>query len=285
MLAALALTTAQAQTPRSARLLEWADLLKRPKPSPTTTIAYGPDPLQRVDLWLPSGTGPHPTVLMLHGGCWQSAVAGRDTMNWAAEDLRRRGFAVWNIGYRGIDRPRGGYPGTFLDVAAAADSLALHGRRLRLDTRRLVAVGHSAGGHLALWLAARKRLPGGSPLHNARPLPIARVVSLGGLPDLEDAARIENGCGRASRTLGAGHYPETSVPRLAPLGIPQILINGTEDRVIPARLATGYRRRMRAAGDDVTVRLVRRTGHVDLIAPGSKSWSLAVEAIAAGFGR
>ena len=151
-LAALALgpaLAAQTQAVAPPALLKWSDLLGRPKPAATATIRYGADPLQLVDLWIPSGRGPHPTVLMVHGGCWQTEIAQRDLMNWAAEDLRRRGIAVWNIEYRGIDRPGGGYPGTVLDVAAAADAMRAHARRYRLDTRRVVATGHSAGGHLA----------------------------------------------------------------------------------------------------------------------------------------
>lgn len=89
-------------------LMAWPDLLERARPSPSTTIAYGADPLQVVDLWLPQGEGPHPTVLMIHGGCWQTEIADRRIMNWIADDLTRHGIAVWNIDYRGVDRPGGG---------------------------------------------------------------------------------------------------------------------------------------------------------------------------------
>src|SRR5687768_17386072 len=149
--------------------MAWPDLLERPRPQPSVSLPYGQDPLQVVDLWLPSGEGPHPTVLMVHGGCWQTEIADRTIMNWIADDLRRRGIAVWNIDYRGVDRG-GGYPGTFLDVAAAADALSEQAPAHRLDLSRLVAVGHSAGGHLALWLAGRRRLPAGSPLRTPDPL-------------------------------------------------------------------------------------------------------------------
>ena len=118
-------------------LMAWPDLLERPRPQPSVSLPYGQDPLQVVDLWLPSGEGPHPTVLMVHGGCWQSEIADRTIMNWIADDLRRRGIAVWNIDYRGVDRG-GGYPGTFLDAAAAADALRTHAGRYRLDLSRLV---------------------------------------------------------------------------------------------------------------------------------------------------
>lgn len=273
-------------TSRPAVLMKWPDLLNRKHPSPTATVKYGSDPLQVVDVWIPRGRGRHPTVLMVHGGCWQSAIADRHIMDWIAEDLRRRGFAVWNIDYRGIDRPGGGFPGTFSDVAAAADAVRTHAREYRLDTRRVVAVGHSAGGHLALWLAGRPRLPAGSVLRSPRPLPIASVISLGGLPDLELAGRLDNGCGtEVAGKLAGGHLAETSIPRLAPLGVPQRLINGLQDSIIPTATATDYRRRMRATGDNVRVRWVAQTGHVELIAPETRAWATAVAEIRAAFRR
>lgn len=262
----------------SARLMTWPDLLERPRPTPSATVHYGSDPLQVADLWLPAGNGPHPVALMVHGGCWQTEIADRTIMNWIAEDLRRRGVAVWNIDYRGVDRPGGGYPGTFQDVAAAADALRAHATEYRLDIGRVVAIGHSAGGHLALWLAGRPRLPAGSPLRTANPLPVAEAISLGGLPDLEEAARSENGCGNeVIGQLTGGRFADTSVPRLAPLGLPQVLINGRQDRIIPVAYAEGYARPMRAAGDDVRVRMLDATGHVELVAPETAAWAAAVE--------
>jgi acetyl esterase/lipase len=262
----------------TARLMTWPDLLERPRPAPSATISYGADPLQVVDVWLPEGNGPHPVAIMVHGGCWQTDIADRTIMNWIADDLRRRGIAVWNIDYRGVDRG-GGYPGTFQDVAAAADALRTHAAHYRLDVSRVVAAGHSAGGHLALWLAARPRLPEGSPLRTANPLPIAEVVSLGGLPDLEEAAREPgSGCGtEVIARISGGKFAETSVPRLAPLGLPQVLINGRQDRIIPVAYAEGYARPMRAAGDDVRVRMLDATGHVELVAPETAAWAATVE--------
>lgn len=260
-------------------LMTWPDLLERPRPAPSATIRFGDDPLQVVDLWLPEGSGPHPVALMVHGGCWQTEIADRTIMNWIAEDLRWRGIAVWNIDYRGVDRPGGGYPGTFQDAAAAADALRTHAARYRLDAGRVVAIGHSAGGHLALWLAARPRLPAGSPLRTGDPLRIAEVVSLGGLPDLEEAAREPgSGCGtEVIARISGGRLAETSVPRLAPLGVKQVLINGMQDRIIPTAYAEGYARPMRAAGDDVRVRMLDSTGHVELVAPETAAWAAAVE--------
>jgi acetyl esterase/lipase len=283
--------------------MKWPALLGRPRPEPDATLEYGADQMQKVDLWLPAGRGPHRTVLMVHGGCWQTEIADRRIMNWIADDLRKRGIAVWNIDYRGVDRTGGGYPGTFADAAAAADALRRHAERYKLDIRPLVAVGHSAGGHLALWLAARKAasarpgnplIPSGSPLISADPLPIDSIVSLGGLPDLELAATPPgSGCGTevieklvGPPTLSSRNvYADTSVPRLAPLGVRQVLINGLQDRIIPTAYAEAYARTMRAAGDKVKVRMIDRTGHVELIAPETAAWAAAVEEIEAALRR
>ncbi|MDB5703186.1 MAG: alpha/beta hydrolase [Sphingomonas bacterium] len=281
----LALITLLALTPAvmtaDPPLLTWPDLVGRPQPKADATIAYGGDEMQKADVWLPAGTGPFPTVLMVHGGCWTTSIADRSLMNWIADDLRKEGIAVWNIDYRGVDRPGGGYPGTFLDAAMAADALAANAARFHLDIRHVVAVGHSAGGHLALWLAARPKLPKGSPLAIANPLPIAHVISLGGLPDLEaTAASPDNGCGTevVARLVGAPGtrldiYADTSVPRLLPIGVPQDLVNGREDRVIPIRLGTGYEEQARKAGDKAILHVVPATGHVELVAPETAAWA------------
>ena len=270
--------------------MTWDDLTSRPRPKADATISYGADPMQKVDVWLPKGAGPFPTVLMVHGGCWQSAIADRTLMDWAAADLRRAGYAVWNIDYRGVDRPGGGYPGTFRDAGKAADLLARDAARFGLDTRRIVAVGHSAGGHLALWLAARPNLPKTSPLAGGDPLRIGHVVALGALPDLETtAASPDNGCGTevVARLVGpktAAHpdpFADTSVARLLPVGVPQDLVNGVEDRIIPYRMPVDYAAKARAAGDMVQLHTVPDTGHVELIAPGSAAWAETRRLIAA----
>lgn len=271
--------------------MTWPDLTGRPRPNPQASIAYGDDPYQRVDLWLPDSGGAFPTVLMVHGGCWTSSIADRTLMNWAADDLRRAGYAVWNIDYRGVDRPGGGYPGTFRDAATATDALREYAPKYGLDVRRIVAVGHSAGAHLALWLAARCRLPDASPLRTARPQTIAHIVSLGGLPDLEaTAASPDNGCGVdiVHQLVGPATpehpdvYADTSVPRLFPLGVPHDLVNGREDRVVPFRLATGY---VAKAAGEATLHVIPNTGHVELVTPKTAAWTETKRLIEAAFRR
>jgi acetyl esterase/lipase len=276
----------------AAALLTWDDLTTRPKPRADATIAYGSDQMQKVDVWLPKGKGPFPVVVMVHGGCWTTGIADRSLMNWVADDLRRDGIAVWNIDYRGVDRAGGGYPGTFADAGKAADQLAVNARKYHLDTRKVVAIGHSAGGHLALWLAARPRIAPTSPLHVAYPLRIAHVISLGGLPDLEaTAASPDNGCGTDVVAALVGKpapgrtdvYVDTSVPRLLPLKVPQELVNGREDTIIPFRMATDYVARATSAGDTATLHTVPATGHVELVAPETPAWAEAKRLIRGAF--
>jgi acetyl esterase/lipase len=273
------------------KLMAWPDLLKRERPKADATISYGDDLHQRVDLWLPAGAGPHPIVLMVHGGCWTSSVADRSIMNWVAADLRASGVAVWNIDYRGVDRPGGRHDGIFTDAGRAADLLRDHAAAHRLDLARVVAVGHSAGGHLALWLAARPRLGRGLLSKPVDPLPIAHVVSLGGLPDLEQALAEKQGCGaepihklmlpppmdagKLSRVEQKALLRDKSIPLMAPIGVPQSLVNGDRDRIIPTRFAADYAAKMRAAGDRVSVTIVPNTGHVELIAPETAAWAEA----------
>jgi len=273
-------------------LLTWPEFLGRPKPEPDRTIRYGDHPRQVVDLYLPPGAGPHPVVVMIHGGCW-SAPWDRTLMNHVSDDLRRRGIAVWNIDYRVIEEGGTGYPDIFTDTAAAADALMVQAGQYGLDLRKVVGVGHSAGGHLALWLAARKNLTRGTIFNMRDHLRLTNVVSLGGIPDLELAEQPPGtGCGTevVGNLIGRGRsarrhlFADTSVPHMGSLGIPQVLINGTEDRIIPTFYAEDYAGKMRAKGDDVRVRLIERTGHVELIAPESAASAAAVEEIERALG-
>jgi acetyl esterase/lipase len=285
-IALVALTLmAAAPTP----LMQWPDLLGRPMPQADQRIAYGPGENQFAELWLPKSRGRHPVVLMVHGGCWRARVAKLTIMNYVADDLRRRGLAVWNIEYRGVDQPGGGYLGTFQDVAAAADALRGVARTHDLDLRRIVVVGHSAGGHLGAWLAARPRLPASSPLRSGDPMRVAAVVNLGGLPDLEadKAAGDTAACGAAVVDQLTGPpsaarpdvFADTSPAERLPLGVRQAVINATRDAIAPPWLGRAYAERARRAGEDVTFTEIADAGHVELIAPGTPAWEKAARII------
>ena len=270
------------------QLITWPDLLNRPKPSPTHTIKWGKGATDEVDLWLPDGAGPHPVVLMVHGGCWQKAVADRTIMNWAAEDLRKQGLAVWNIEYRGVDEPGGGYPGTFLDVAHAADALRDNAGKYNLKLDKVAAFGHSAGGHLALWLAARHRLPASSPLRMDNPLPITGVLNAGGLADLKASAPVTaadcladimdklTGQPSASRP---DVFSDTSPAEMLPIGATIYVLSGDSDRISPPSLGRDLWQRASNAGDLALINIVEKTGHVELVAPGTVAFDRVIETL------
>jgi acetyl esterase/lipase len=268
--------------PMTQRLMVWDDLLGRPKVSPQQTIRWGQGATDIADVWLPEGAGPFPVVLMVHGGCWQKSVADHAIMNWAAEDLRKQGLAVWNIEYRGVDEAGGGYPGTFLDVAHAADALREHAAELHLDANRVAAFGHSAGGHLVMWLAARSKLSKSSPLYMDNPLKLAGVVNSGGLADLKASARVtQRDCLASILDPLTGDmssdrnnvFSDTSPVEMFPLRVRQVAVNGDKDAIAPALLGEDIVRKARAAGDNAEVIVVNNTGHVELVSPGTAAFA------------
>lgn len=255
-------------------IMQWPDLLDQPRPQPDRTITYGKDALQLVDLWLPKGEGPHPVVVMIHGGCWQTEIATRDIMNYIADDLRKYGIAVWNVEYRGVDRG-GGYPGTYLDVGTAADLLAAEAKALNLDLTHTIAIGHSAGGHLALWLAARQALPEGEPLRGAKPLRIDTAISQAGIADLRAAMkRTGHACGTDAPTrMAGGKFALTSPPDMPVGTAQQIQFHTDKDRIAPPAYAETYATDMKKRGVTVENHVHGPEGHVELIAPTSRSWA------------
>ena len=268
------------------KIMGWGDLLSRKKPVPTHEISIGEGTSDKIDLWVPDGNGPFSVVLMVHGGCWQKEIADRTLMNYAAEDLRQRGLAVWNIEYRGVDEVGGGYPGTFLDTAAAADAIRNYADEYNLDTEKLAAFGHSAGGHLSVWLAARHKLLKTSPLYQQDPLKIPAVVNSGGLADLEysvphtlksclaDVQEKLTGTASADRP---NVYSDTSPVELLPIGAIVTSVNGAEDGIAPSLLGEGITKKLIAAGDTANFIKIENSGHVELIAPGTDAFEIQAQ--------
>jgi acetyl esterase/lipase len=262
--------------------ITFKDLLARPRATPTQTVAYGSAPHQFAELWLPAGKGPHPTVVMIHGGCWLAELPGTELMAYISEDLRQHGYAVWSIDYRRIGEDGGGYPGTFLDTAIAVDKLKEIAPANKLDLKKLVAIGHSAGGHLVTWSAARPHLPKSSPLATPNPLPITGVISLAGINDL--AAYRDKGpsaCGGPATIdalVGADTrkgelYADTSPAALLPIGVELAVISGELDKIVPPSFGTRFAAAAAKAGDhNVTEVVFRDAGHFELIDPTSDAW-------------
>ncbi len=246
-------------------------------------IAYGSDSLQFGDLRLPKGPGPHPLAIVIHGGCWVSRFATLQNTAALADALRDAGIATWNVEYRRLDHPGGGWPGTLADVAAAADHVRTLTQRFPIDTTRVIALGHSAGGHLALWLGARPRLTKESALYNRSPLRLAAVAALGGPGDLADFTTyaasicgspvIEQLLGGTPATVPA-RYAQASPHALLPLGTRQLLIVGDADRVMPEASRNAYVAAARQAGDSAEVVVVPAAAHFEVIAPTTSAWPL-----------
>lgn len=259
------------------------DYMDQPQAKADVRIAYGPAPAQVAELFLPKGRGPHPVVVLIHGGCYLAEYQGLAQTSGIAADLARRGFAVWNVEYRKLGEDGAGYPGTFLDVADAVDRLRTEAPTYRLDARRVVAVGHSAGGHLALWAAARGRLPKASRLWRADPLRIRAVVSLGGIGDLRrQADSFAGACGPEPipRIIGladrAEPYADTSPAELLPSGTRVVMISGDLDHVMPPPTGQAYAERVRRAGDPAEAVAIPGASHFDVVIPTTAAWTTVV---------
>jgi acetyl esterase/lipase len=245
------------------------------------TIRYGPHHSNVGDLWLPAtSAAPLPVVVLIHGGFWR-AVYTKRLMNGLARDVVARGWAAWNIEYRrvGFLGGGGGWPDTLLDVAAALDHLAVI--EDDVDLSRVATCGHSAGGQLALWAAARGRLPPASPGAGGA-VSVCGAVSLSGLVDLEEADRLGLGAQATARFLG-GHwdaqpdrYRHASPRALLPLGVPQALIHAGNDSVVPPSLSLDYQALATRLGDSSRTLLVDGIGHRQLINPKGRGWATAV---------
>lgn len=275
-----------------------------PPVDPDVTVAYGDHPDQVIDFYVPRVAvgpgGPVPLVVVLHGGAWRAPYDRRHITPFA-DYLARRGFAVANVEYRrGADGPgadagavpegtspvAGRWPDTFDDVAAAMDALpALVAEAMpQADARRTVLTGHSAGGHLALWAAARHVLPVGAPWRTARPVPLRGVVALAPIADFAVAGKLDVCGGAAGQLLGGDELFEERRPfadpaLLLPTGIATTLVQGRGDLVVPQAVAEAYADAAAKAGEVVGLTLLEDVGHFPLIDPTADACAVVAEEI------
>lgn len=237
---------------------------------------YGEHPSQVADLHLPDGPGPYPVAVVLHGGYWQDQY-GKLIMRPVCLDLVRRGWAVWNVEYRRLGREGGGWPATFDDVAAAIDYLAGLGDS-RLNLEEITAVGHSAGGQLALWAGARPSLPAGAP-GSGPGVKLHRVVALAAVCNLEWAGAS------AAALLGGTpqevpeRWDQADPARRIPLDITVLLAHNRDDTTVPVLHSRSYAAAARAHGGDATLIEQVTGGHRGPIDPSSLLWQEAARRV------
>ena len=212
---------------------------------------YGDHPSQVCEL---HGDSPSVAVL-IHGGFWRARY-GRELEARIARDLLARGWAVWNVEYRRLG-DGGGWPATFEDVAAAIEALPL-------DAARVVAIGHSAGGQLAVWAAAQGL--------------VGAAVSQAGALDLDELQRLGTSDRVVQQLLGGtpdevpDRYAAASPRRRLPIGVPLLLVHGVLDDDVPVEISREFAAAARAAGDDCELVVLEDEGHYEHLEPGSRSW-------------
>jgi acetyl esterase/lipase len=243
-----------------------------------TSVHYGSQHAQVADLWRPDRTGELPVVVLIHGGFWRQLYTKR-LMQQMAKAVVAQGWVAYNIEYRRVGAlGSGGWPATLDDTARAVDALA---DQDGIDLSRVVSCGHSAGGHLALWAAGRRRTE--TSTDEGRPkVGLRAAISLAGVVDLVAAARQGVGGGAVDSLMGGSpdQHPERyalgSPAALLPLGIPQVLIHGLRDTTVPASLSETYVERARSSGDDATYLPLPDASHMDMIDVQGKAFEAVV---------
>jgi len=233
-------------------------------------VPYGSDPLQFGEISCPSASGPHPVVIVIHGGFWR-AKYDLSYIRPLCHSLMEAGLATWNLEYRRIGNPGGGWPGTLDDVAGGAEFLKSIASEFNLDLRRVIAMGHSAGGHLALWLGARLKM-------------FRAVTSLAGVADLRLAWELKLSNAVVADFLGGSpdevpeRYDDASPIELLPFGIPQKVFHGTHDDSVPLELSERFVRAAQLRGDDAELITLQGAGHFELVDPRKREFALVREA-------
>ncbi|MFD0312269.1 alpha/beta hydrolase [Streptomyces sp. NPDC127119] len=267
-----------------------------PPVDPDATAAYGDHPDQVVDFYAPrGGEESAPLVVVLHGGAWRAPYDRRHITPFA-DFLARRGFAVANVEYRrggtipaqgGTGPVAGRWPDTFDDVAAALDAMPALVRKALpgADVRRTVVTGHSAGGQLALWAAARHLLPADAPWYLERPAQLRGVVALAPIADFTVAEKLDVCSGATLQLLGGEttfeerqSYADPAL--LLPTGIATTLVQGRTDTVVPQAVAEAYADAAAKAGEVVGLTLLEDVGHFPLIDPAADACAVVAEEIA-----
>ena len=246
-------------------MVQSEDILEKKPPDPDLRLPYGADANQFIDVRLPSGAGPHPIVLFVHGGYWRAkydlTYAGH-----LCDALKKKGVATWNVEYRRVGNPGGGWPGTFEDIRSAYRLLPGHqdDMLMKFDLKRLCVAGHSAGGQLALCLAAHEPS-------------IKSVISLAGVLDLRRAWELHLSKDAVVEFLGGTpvqvpeHYHEAS-PSQQPIAAMQKIVHGSADDSVPYEISRNYAEQKKKSKENVELITPQGAGHFEIVDPSSAVW-------------
>jgi acetyl esterase/lipase len=257
------------------------DVLTRPAPPASLELRYGEHDDQVVEVWLPPDCSSAPLVIFLHGGFWR-AQWDRSHAKPLAADLARRGYPVALVEYRRVGQPGGGWPGTFADVAAAlaavphllTETLAFRGLPA-VNIDRPVLMGHSAGGHLALWYAG------------VAPDAVRGVLALAPVADLSEAYRLRLDNGAVADLLDGDpatvpdRYKSADPLARLPLNVPVVIVHGADDVQVPIGISKGYVLAAQQAGDDVALIDLPGVEHFAVIDPLSSAWPAVLDGLRA----
>jgi acetyl esterase/lipase len=216
-------------------------------------VRYGEHTSQVAELFEPGGE-PRGGAVLLHGGFWRASY-DRHLMDDLCRDLAARGWAAWNLEYRRLG-DGGGWPQTFDDVEAGIGAIGA-------SNTLLLAIGHSAGGHLALWAGARRL--------------VTHAVAQAGVVDLAEAARLGLSSSVVDELVAAELYDRASPAAMLPLGVPQLLVHGEADDTVPVAMSRAYHAAAVAAGDDASLVTLPGVGHFEHLDPASDAWRAVVE--------
>ncbi|MFG1649233.1 alpha/beta hydrolase family protein [Micromonospora sp. NPDC049275] len=251
-------------------------VLTRPAPEPDVTVAYGDHPDQVADLRLPTGAGPaRPLVVVVHGGFWRAEYDRRHTGRLAAA-LAADGYPVAQLEYRRTGQRGGGWPGTFTDALAgiaALPELAAEALPGRVRRTAPILIGHSAGGHLALYAAA------------TAPSTVGGVLALAPVADLAEAYRLDLDSGAVAALLGGGpadfpdRYAATDPRSLVPIRTRTVVVHGSGDQQVPVTMSREFVVAARAAGSDIALVELPGCEHFGLIDPESSAWPQVLDVL------
>jgi len=257
----------------AAEIMRASALANFPNPVADEILFYGKDELQFGELRLPKTSGPHPVIVLIHGGCWLAEYDISHIRKLAAA-FAEAGIATWTVEYRRVGDSGGGWPGTFDDIAAATDYLATLAEKYSLDIDNFVAAGHSAGGHLALWLGNRpEKWP--SKIKPAAVLALAPAADLSFLHGNKVCGHVIDKLMGGSPEKYPRRYKSASGTERLPLDIPQYIIIGRHDKSW-APVGERYVIKARQSGNNPKVVIADESGHFEMIDPDSTTWPLVL---------